>query len=84
MFLPIPLRLPMKEYFTPDDLIQLLYNEVCDSEAIAMKNAMNTNAPLRKEFNALRKAKDALPRFLMEPAGFIVDRILARSRSMAV
>jgi hypothetical protein len=69
----------MNDFFTSEDLIQLLYNEVCDGEASAMKKAMQTNTTLRKEFNALRKAKQSLPRFLMEPAGFIVDRILAHS-----
>ena len=78
------LRLPMTNYFTSDDLIQLLYNEVCDSEALAMKKAMVTNTTLRKEFNGLKKAKESLPRFLMEPSGFIIDRILTHSLSMAV
>ncbi len=74
----------MNDFFTSDDLIQLLYNEVCDGEAVAMKNAMRTNITLRKEFNGLKKAKESLPRFLMEPTGFIVDRILAHSLNMAV
>ena len=70
----------MNDFFTSDDLIQLLYNEVCDGEAVVMKKAMTTNTTLRKEYNALKKAKESLPRFFMEPAGFIVDRILIHSR----
>ncbi|MCB0548748.1 MAG: hypothetical protein KDD19_14305 [Phaeodactylibacter sp.] len=69
----------MKQKFTPNDLIQYLYNEVSATERLSMDEALCNDLELREEYEGLRDAYQQLPRVSFRPSSRTVQSILKYS-----
>lgn len=74
----------MKQNFTHQDLVKLLYNETTASETLAVKEALHADPALNREFEALTQARQQLPAVSFRPSRATVRRILNYSRCAAV
>ncbi|MCB0588958.1 MAG: hypothetical protein KDD06_26955 [Phaeodactylibacter sp.] len=74
----------MKQKFTPNDLIQYLYNEVSATERLAMDEALYEDLGLREEFEGLQVAFQQLPRVTFRPSSRTIQDILKYSEKTAL
>lgn len=74
----------MFEHYTSDDLVQMLYLELPQEAAVALKQAMAADRRLAARFTALRKAKRAMPKVTFDPSPAVISRILQYSAETAV
>lgn len=74
----------MKQKFTPNDLIQYLYNEVSTTERLAMEEALCERPGLMEEYEGLREAKQQLPRVTFRPSSGTIQDILKYSERTAL
>ena len=74
----------MKQFFTTDHLIHFLYNETTASEAIAIKEELDTNYSFREEYEILLGAYNQLPKVTFSPSENSVKNILNHSKSAAL
>jgi anti-sigma factor RsiW len=74
----------MKQNFTHQDLLKLLYNETTASETLAVNEGLHSDPALKREFQALVQARQQLPAVSFRPSRSTVRRILNYSRCAAV
>ena len=74
----------MKQKFTPNDLIQYLYNEVSTTERLAIDEALCEDPRLKEEFQGLQQAYRQLPKITFSPSSPTIQDILKYSERTAL
>ncbi len=62
--------------FTPDDLIQYVYNETSLQKTAAIKAALQTDWSFREKYNEIVSAHKCLEKVSLSPRKMAVDNIL--------
>ena len=62
--------------FTPEDLLQYLYNEASPEKAAAIKAALENDWTLREKFEVMTSAQERLEALKMSPSQQTIDNIL--------
>ena len=62
--------------FTPEDLLQYLYNETSPIQTAQIKAALETDWSLREKFEVISSAKQRLEALKMAPRQETIDNIL--------
>jgi len=62
--------------FTPEDLLQYLYNETSPAQTAEIKAALETDWSLREKFEVITSAQKRLEALKMSPSQQTVDNIL--------
>jgi hypothetical protein len=63
--------------FTPEDLLQYLYNETSPAQTAAIKAALETDWSLREKFEVITSAQSRLETLKMSPSQQTIDNILS-------
>lgn len=63
--------------FTPEDLIQYIYNETSTQKSAAIKVALDTDWNLREKYDEIMSAHKSLEKVTLSPRKKAVDNILA-------
>ena len=63
--------------FTPEDLLQYLYNETSPAQTAAIKAALETDWSLREKFEVITSAQQKLEALKMSPSQKTIDNILS-------
>ena len=63
--------------FTPEDLLQYLYNETSPAQTAAIKAALETDWSLREKFEVITSAQNRLEALKMSPSQQTIDNILS-------
>ncbi|MBC7510511.1 MAG: hypothetical protein H7320_17445 [Ferruginibacter sp.] len=63
--------------FTPEDLIQYIYNETSTQKSAAIKVALDTDWNLREKYDEIMSAHKSLENLTLSPRKKAVDNILA-------
>ena len=63
--------------FTPEDLIQYVYNETSTQKSAAIKVALDTDWNLREKYDEIMSAHKSLENLTLSPRKKAVDNILA-------
>ena len=63
--------------FTPEDLIQYIYNETSTQKSAAIKVALDTDWNLREKYDEIISAHKSLENLTLSPRKKAVDNILA-------
>lgn len=69
----------MKQTFTPEQLLRLLYNETSLAETLEMVDEMERDPLLREEFEEMIEAFHQLPRVTFRPSSQTISQILEYS-----
>ena len=62
--------------FTPDDLVQYLYNETSQAKSAAIKKALENDWTLREMYDVIVSAQKRLEAFELSPREEAVNNIL--------
>lgn len=62
--------------FTPEDLLQYLYNETSTTQTAQIKAALETDWSLREKFEVITSAQKRLEALKMSPSQQTIDNIL--------
>jgi hypothetical protein len=62
--------------FTPDELIQYVYNETPLQKTAAIKAALETDWSLREQYDEIKSALNCLENVTLSPRKKAVDKIL--------
>jgi len=62
--------------FTPEDLLQYLYNETSPAQTAQIKAALETDWSLREKFEVITSAQKRLETLKMSPSQQTIDNIL--------
>lgn len=62
--------------FTPEDLLQYLYNETSTEKTEAIKQALETDWALREKLEVITSAQQRLEKLTLSPRPQVIDRIL--------
>jgi len=62
--------------FTPEDLLQYLYNETSPAQTAAIKAALENDWSLREKFEVITAAHSKLETLKMSPSQQTIDNIL--------
>jgi hypothetical protein len=63
--------------FTPEDLLQYLYNETSTQKAEAIKQALETDWTLREKLEVITAAQQRLEKLTLSPRPQVIDKILS-------
>ncbi|MDN3659062.1 hypothetical protein QWZ08_25685 [Ferruginibacter paludis] len=63
--------------FTPEDLIQYVYNETSTQKSAAIRGALETDWKLREKYEEIISAQQALEKVTFSPRKKAIDNILA-------
>lgn len=63
--------------FTPEDLIQFIYNETSIQKTAAIKAALDTDWVLKESYEEIILAQSALKQINIAPRKQVIDKILA-------
>jgi hypothetical protein len=63
--------------FTPEDLLQYLYNETSPAQTAQIKAALETDWSLREKFEVISSAQKRLETLKMSPSQKTIDNILS-------
>ena len=63
--------------FTPEDLIQYIYNETSTQKSAAIKVALDTDWNLREKYDEIMSAHKSLEKVTLSPRKKAVDNILS-------
>ena len=63
--------------FTPEDLLQYMYNETSPAQTAAIKAALETDWTLREKFEVITSAHSRLEALKMSPSQQTIDNILS-------
>ena len=63
--------------FTPEDLLQYLYNETSPAQTAQIKAALETDWSLREKFEVITSAQSRLEALKMTPSQQTIDNILS-------
>jgi hypothetical protein len=70
--------------FTPDDLIQYVYNETSKQKTAAIKAALQTDWSFREKYNEIIAAQKSLEKITVSPRKKAVDNILAYAEKSVI
>ncbi len=62
--------------FTPEDLLQYLYNETSPAQTAQIKAALETDWSLREKFEVITSAQKRLEALKLSPSQQTIDNIL--------
>ena len=62
--------------FTPEDLLQYLYNETSPSQTAEIKAALESDWSLREKFEVITSAQKRLEALKMSPSQQTIDKII--------
>ena len=62
--------------FTPEDLLQYLYNETSPAQTAEIKAALENDWSLREKFEVITSAQNKLETLKMSPSQQTIDNIL--------
>ena len=68
--------------FTPEDIVQYVYNETSQEKSAMLKAALETDWILREKFEAISTAINGLERITLSPRKIAVDNILNYAEKM--
>jgi hypothetical protein len=68
--------MPMHAHFTEEHLILYIYNELSESESLALTQAMESDAGLREQYKALLETTTYLSYGLAEPDPTTIEVIM--------
>ncbi len=68
-----------KHNFTPEDLVQYMYNETSPEKSSAINAALETDWSLREMYNVTVSGQKKLEAFELSPREEAVDKILAHA-----
>ena len=63
--------------FTPEDLLQYLYNETSPAQTAQIKAALESDWSLREKFEVITSAQSRLEALKMSPSQQTIDNILS-------
>jgi hypothetical protein len=63
--------------FTPEDLLQYLYNETSPAQTAQIKAALESDWSLREKFEVITSAQSRLESLKMSPSQQTIDNILS-------
>ncbi len=63
--------------FTPEDLLQYLYNETSPAQTAQIKAALESDWNLREKFEVITSAQSRLEALKMSPSQQTIDNILS-------
>ncbi len=63
--------------FTPEDLLQYLYNETSQEKTAAIKAALESDWSLREKFDVIAEGRNRLEQLKLSPRKQAIDNILA-------
>lgn len=66
--------------FTPEDLVQYLYNETSTEKSVAIKAALETDWSLKEMYDVIVSAKKRLEAFNLSPREEAVNKILRHAK----
>jgi hypothetical protein len=70
--------------FTPEDLIQYIYNEASTQKTAAIKAALETDWSLREQYDEILSAHQSLEKITLSPRKKAVDNILAYAEKSVI
>ena len=70
--------------FTPDDLIQYVYDETSLQKTAAIKAALQTDWSLREKYNEIVSAQKCLEKVSFSPRKLALDKILAYAEKSVI
>jgi hypothetical protein len=62
--------------FTPEDLLQYVYNETSIEKTEAIKQALETDWTLREKLEVITSAQQRLEKLTLSPRPQVMDRIM--------
>ena len=68
--------------FTPEDIVQYVYNETSQEKSAMIKAALETDWILREKFEAISTAINGLEKITLSPRKIAVDNILNYAEKM--
>ncbi len=68
--------------FTPEDLIQYVYNETSPENSSAIKAALKTDFQLKEMFDIIVSAQKSLEAFQISPSEQSIDTILLHAKKV--
>lgn len=74
----------MKKTFTPNDLILYTYNETSEADKKELKQAIEKDSFLKKQFMSFRKTKKLLDNSEIPPCNNVISNILAFSKALNI
>ncbi len=66
--------------FTPEDLVQYLYNETSPQKTEAIKAALETDRHLKEMYDVIVSAQKRLEAFQLSPREEVVNKILRHAK----
>ncbi len=70
--------------FTPEDLIQYVYNETSTQKSAAIKVALEADWNLREQYEEIVSAQKSLEKLIFSPRKKAVDNILAYAEKSVI
>jgi len=67
--------------FTPEDLLQYLYNETSPEQTAAIKAALDNDWSLREKLDVITSAQDRLEALKLSPGRNVINNILNYAES---
>lgn len=74
----------MQQKFTPNHLIQYLYQETNVCDTLAIEETLDGNISMREEFESLSEAYRQLPKVKFSPSSQAIRNILRYSEQTAL
>lgn len=71
----------MTEYFTPNDLVRYVYQEMNEIESEKMVQALHMDASLMQEYLDMLSTLEQLDQLILQPSDKVVKAIKKRSSS---
>ncbi len=73
--------LPMTKYFTPNDLLRYIYQEMSEDENEGLVQALHKDETLMQEYLELLSTMEQLDQLILEPSQNVVNSILNMAKS---
>ena len=70
--------------FTPEDLIQYVYNETSTQKSAAIKVALEADWTLREQYEEILSAQKSLEKVTLSPRKNVIDNILAYAEKSVI
>lgn len=74
----------MRQNFTPNHLLSLLYSETSATETLAIQEALQEDAAMSRDFQEMLQGYQQLPKVQFRPKTATIQRILRYSERTAV
>jgi hypothetical protein len=74
----------MRQNFTPNHLLRLLYNETSPTGKLAMQEVLQEDTAMNRDFHEMLQGYQQLPKVQFRPKAATIQRILRYSERTAV